>query len=136
MANIAKIKDVTLFWASLSKENEMSGKYQVDLGDLSSKTVENLEAKGVTVHNKGDDRGFFVTAKSSYPINTYDVEGATIRGDAVGNGTKADVVVSFYDWTFKKTSGTAVGVTKLIVTDLQEYSADADDIDLDDLEEL
>jgi len=135
MATIAKIKGVKLYWAYLAKENDMSGKYQVDLCDLPQSTVSNLEAKGVTVQNKGDERGFYVTAKSSYPINVYDTEGDSIRGEIVGNETEADVVVSFYDWTFKKTKGVSIGVQKIIVTTLEQFDADGD-IDLDELEEL
>ena len=57
-----------LHWPFLNKLNDMSGKYQVDIGKLSSKAVDALSAMGIQVHNKGDDRGNYVTVKSNHPI--------------------------------------------------------------------
>ena len=66
------LDNVTLFWASLSEKNQMSGKYQVDLCQLSPDQVSTLEDIGVNVRTKGDDKGYFVTAKSAnFPIAAY-----------------------------------------------------------------
>ena len=58
----------TLFWANLSTKNEMSGKYQVDLSNLSDAAISALEERGLQVKSKDDDRGSFLTVKSTNPI--------------------------------------------------------------------
>jgi len=35
-----------VYWAQLNKVNDMSGKYQVNIGQLSAKAVDALEAMG------------------------------------------------------------------------------------------
>ena len=40
-----------LHWPFLNKQNEMSGKYQVDIGKLSSKAVDALSGMGIAVRN-------------------------------------------------------------------------------------
>ena len=41
----------------------------------------------------------------------------------VGNGSKAKVVLSHYDWTFKGKKGRSPSIFKLIITDLEVYEA-------------
>lgn len=130
----AKMKDVTLFWASLRQPNPMSGKYQTDLCQLSEKTVEKLTEMGVDVSNKGDDRGFFVTCKSQYPIDAYNADGSPVTVN-VANGSVGDVVVTPYSWSFRNKKGVSLGISKIIVTDLIEYASE-DNMDDEDLEEL
>lgn len=136
MATPVKMSNVTLFWAFVARQNEMSGKYQVDISQLTQKQVEGLSAMGVSVANKGDDRGFYVTCKSEYPIDVYDTEGSVVRGDTVGNGSKANIVVTPYEWTFKGKKGVSLGINKVVITELNEYSSGDDGIDMDDIEEL
>ena len=40
------VLNATAFWANLQSMNELSGKYQVDLGQLSDAAVEALESQG------------------------------------------------------------------------------------------
>ena len=47
----------TAFWACLKDANKLSGKYQIDLGQLSPQAVELLQSMGIKVNDKGDDRG-------------------------------------------------------------------------------
>lgn len=135
MAKPAKIKAVKLFWASTAEPNPMSGKFQVDIADLRKDTVEKLEGLGVDVNNKGDERGYFVTCKSQYPIDCYDTEGSPIKGNVIGNESVGDVVVTPYPWKFRNKEGVNLGISKIVVTDLQAYEA-VDSIDMNDLEEL
>ncbi len=135
MAKPAKIKAVKLFWASVSEPNPMSGKFQVDIADLRKDTVEKLEELGVDVKNKGDERGFFVTCKSQYPIDCYDNEGNVLKGNVIGNESVGDVVVQPYPWKFRNKEGVNLGISKIIVTDLHSYEA-VDNVDMDDLDEL
>ena len=116
------VVNADLFWANLAQVNEMSGKYQVDLSNLSDGAVEALEARGITVSNKQDERGNFVTAKSKNPIRAYNTAGDELSV-MVGNGSKAKVGVSYYDWDFKGKKGRSVSIVKLVITDLEEYEA-------------
>jgi len=120
-----KLTNVDLYWAFLSETNNLSGKYQVDVCNLSDKQVEKLEDEGIKVRTKDDDRGYFITCKSAkYPITAYDKNGDTITVK-VANNSKADVLVKPYSWkspTGQK--GTSAGIVKLVVTDLIEYTAE------------
>ena len=121
-----ELNNVTLYWASLQEPNSMSGKYQVDLCQLSDEQVAALEDIGLNVRTKGDDRGYFVTAKSAkFPITAYMEDGTVFEG-MVANGSKANVKAEAYEWTHSPTkrSGWAIGVKigGLTLTDVIEYS--------------
>jgi hypothetical protein len=108
----------TAFWASLKETNKLSGKYQIDLSQLSDQAVDLLQSMGMKVNDKGDERGKFITAKSKNPIRAYDTDGDEIH-ESVGNGSKLKCVVGYYDWvspTGKK--GRSVNLAKMVVTDL------------------
>ena len=120
-----------LHWPFLNKPNEMSGKYQVDIGKLSSKAVDALSNMGIAVRNKGDDRGNFLTAKSSkYPITPYTTSGDEIH-EKVANGSKASVLFDTYEWNFKNKTGVSMGIKKLIVTDLIPYEQEISEEDVE-----
>ena len=126
MTEAVKIK-AEIMWAYLTKPNEMSGKYQVDLVNLNKEQVEAIEKTGVLVKQK-DDKGFYVTCKSSnYEITPYDKNGEVIgSGVKVGNGSRADLVVKPYSWKSPTgQSGMSLGISKLIVKDLNVYNPDA-----------
>ena len=53
MSKAVKIK-ADLMWANLQKRNDMSGKYQVDLCNLSPAAVGALEDMGLAVKSKED----------------------------------------------------------------------------------
>lgn len=113
--------EANLMWAFLDTPNQMSGKYQVDLCDLSTSAIKALEDAGVKVRNK-EGKGFFVTAKSTkYPITAVDKEGKAIEAK-VGNGSRGVALVNFYDHKFAKQYGLGVGINKLVITDLVEYA--------------
>ncbi len=109
-----KLANVTLFWAFTAEPNNKSQKYQVDLCKLSERYVSALEEMGVSVHNKGDDRGFYVTAKSKHPIHTTDPNGELITRNLIGNGSVGDAVCVTYPFTVGE--GTGIGLNKLKVT--------------------
>lgn len=113
----------TLNWAFLDKVNGLSGKYQVDLSELSPAAVEAVEMLGIPVGNKAD-KGDYITAKSTHPIRVYDTNSQEIKGVTVGNGTKAKVVLSGYEWrnpAGKK--GVSATLHKIVITDMVEYEA-------------
>lgn len=110
------------YWANLQQVNEMSGKYQVDLCNLSAAAVSALEERGLTVVNKSDERNDFITCKSKNPIKAFNEAGDELPVQ-IGNGSKAKAVLSHYDWTFKGKEGRSPSIQKLIITDLEEYEA-------------
>ena len=145
MGNIkSAIVEATLFWPNLATKNDMSGKYQVDLGLLDKQAVKTLESMGVTVKkdprkNKDyPDRKAFVTGKSNYPIKVVFKSGVeSVDPGEIGNGTKAKIKVVAYEWKFKGSTGIGLGVNKLQVTDLAHYVVeDNEDWDDDEVSEL
>jgi len=128
-----KIK-ADVMWANLDKPNEMSGKYQVDLCNLSDPAVQALESMGLTVRQK-EDKGYFITCKSNQPIRPFDKTGETLDGVAVGNGSKAVAMVGSYAWTFKNKEGVSPSLKKLVIDELVTYD-DAEPVALDDDEIL
>ncbi len=68
MANIEKpIKvEAEVQWAFFNKKNEMSGKFQVDLTNLSDNAVKALKEAGLEPRNRSDkpEKGWHITAKS------------------------------------------------------------------------
>lgn len=128
---LTKFVGVTLYWPFLYEKNGLSGKYQVDICDLSDAQVEALEDMGVSVRNKGDERGNFLTAKSSsFEIKPYDKNGTELKGVTIGNGSKATILFDTFGWknpAGKK--GVSMSIKKLLVTDIVEYSKDAETSD-------
>lgn len=66
--NLVKIK-ATVAFPSMTRLEEMSQKYSVQLANLSSAAVDRLESLGMNVKFKEDDygRGQFITCTSKYP---------------------------------------------------------------------
>ena len=127
MTDFIKLENVELMWPFLYERNKLSGKYQVDLVNLDDEQVKQIEETGVQVRNKNDDKGFFVTCKSSnYAIVPYTKSGDAIPADVkVGNGTKANILLKPYSWKSPTgTKGMSLGIAKLVVTDLNEYKAE------------
>jgi hypothetical protein len=124
MSNIFKLSNVELFWANLYTRNKLSNKFQVDLCNLTEDQIKAIEDAGISVKSKDDERGFFVTCKSSnYEIQPYDKNGDVIGADVlVGNNSRADVMVKPYSWTNPQgKKGMSLGIAKLVVTELNRY---------------
>jgi hypothetical protein len=121
--------NTTLYWANLQNKNDMSGKYQVDMSLLSDAAIQALEERGLSVKTKDDDRGNFITVKSSNPIRAYNTHGDEISC-LVGNGSKAKAVLGHYDWQFQGKQGRSASCLKLVITDLNEYAPDGGEIDV------
>jgi len=122
-------------WAFFDKVNDMSGKFQCDLANLSDKAVEALESIGLEPRKREDkpEKGWFITAKSNYEIKPFDKNGAEIT-DAVGNGSKAIAMIKPYHWSWKNKTGVSPSLAKITITDLVVYNADSASADeeLDD----
>ena len=120
MTEAVKIK-AEIMWASLTKPNEMSGKYQVDLCNLSDKATEALESMGLVVKTK-EGKGRFITCKSTRPITIYDDGGTVLDGSLLGNGSQAVALVDAWEWQYQKKKGISPGLKKLVITDYKTYS--------------
>jgi hypothetical protein len=133
MSNPIKLK-ADVMWANLDIRNEMSGKYQVDLCNLSAGATQALRDMGIEVKNK-DDKGDFITCKSNNPIRAYDANGLELDGVSVGNGSKAIAVIGSYAWTFRNKEGVSPSLKKLAITELVAYT-DAEPVSIDDDDDI
>lgn len=128
---MTKLK-ATMMWSNLHHVNEMSGKYQVDLSNLSAKAIEELAKDGITAsesHKAGDERGVYITCKSTYPILAYYEDGSEVPSNIqIGNGSLAVATIKPYEWNFKGKTGVSPTIVRLTVTKLIEYgNEDYDD---------
>lgn len=124
-----------IMWAFLNEVNQMSGKYQVDLTDLSKAAVDALAAQGIEAGHK-DGQGFYITCKSvKYPIEAQLADGSRVPQDVkVGNGSEAWAIVTPYDWKFKNKTGRSPSLKKLVITELVKFEKEvnpADAVDVD-----
>ena len=110
-----------IMWAFLNKPNEMSGKFQVDLCNLSDKAVGVLEEMGIEVKTK-EGKGAYVTCKSTRPIAAYDDGGSLLEGEILGNGSKAAAIITPYEWSFKGKKGVSPSLRKMVITELVPYT--------------
>ena len=127
-----KIK-ADVFWCQHNKVNDMSGKFQLNLCNLSDAAVEALEDMGISVQTGEDkkaDMGKYITCKSEKAIRVFDTDNDEIT-EAIGNGSKGKALVSTYSWIYKNKKGISPSLKKLVITDLVEYSA-ASGIDAND----
>ena len=124
VAKPVKIK-ATVMWCFHNKPNEMSGKFQVDLCNLSDNTVKALESLGLEVRKREDkpEKGFYITCKSTVPMKVFDANGSDLTNVAIGNGSTATAVVGAYSWSWKNKKGTSASLTKLVVDSLVAYDA-------------
>lgn len=135
MSDIKPVKlSAEINWAFFDKVSDMSGKYQVDLCNLSEQAVKSLEAIGVAVRQREDkpEKGWFVTVKSNHPIKPVDEKGNSVTA-TVGNGSKATALVTAYEWTWKNKKGISPSLMKIIINDLKEYNPESSPVnDLED----
>ena len=126
------VKDCTLYWAYLHKVSDRSGKYQVNLCNLSKGDAMALKEAGLTVHEgkeKGHaEYGSFIVAKtvaSNGPVQVVDSKRNTIvDATNVGNGTKANVnIVAYWHADYGNGEGVGCGLQNVQVIELVEYSA-------------
>jgi hypothetical protein len=124
LAKPVKVK-ATVMWCFHNKPNEMSGKFQMDLCNLSDNAVKALESLGLDVRKREDkpEKGFFVTCKSTIPMKVFDAGGNDLNNVAIGNGSTATAVVGTYPWTFKNRKGLSASLVKLVVDNLVAYDA-------------
>lgn len=137
MANVEKpVKvEAEIQWAFFNRKSEMSGKYQVDLCNLSQPAVKALADIGLAARQRPDkpEKGYFITAKSNYEIQPYDINGTEIKAQ-VANGSKAVAIIKPFHWTWKNKAGVSPSIAKITITDLIEYqSNNVEELEEDDI---
>jgi len=125
MTDAVKIK-ADIMWAYLNKPNELSGKYQVDLCNLSDKAAKALEEMGLEIKQK-EGKGNYITCKSTRPIVAFDDGGSAIDGGILGNGSKAVALVGSYEWAYQRKKGVSPALRKLVITELVQYNGVSED---------
>jgi hypothetical protein len=113
--------------------SDLSGKYEVNLCNLSNAVVKALEKEhGVTqVRNEGPEHknhawGSFTVARSDYPVRVLDSKKRPIGEEVIlGNGTVVYASVNPYPWNFKGKKGVSLGCAGIQVIEFVEYSTDA-----------
>jgi len=109
-----------------TKFNEDNTKYECTLGMLSDKACEALKEQGIVIKNK-DTMGNYVVGKSKFVFEPVDSEGNAVDISKIGNGTKVTALVGSYRHKMSAKFGSAPSISKIIVTDLVVYGADAED---------
>lgn len=133
MSDKLKIK-ADVYWACLSRKNELADAYTVDLCNLSDKAVAALEDMGISVQENAEkkpEQGRYITCKSQRPIKAFDTDGDEIAED-VGNGSKAVCMIGAYQWSFKAKKGVSPSLAKLVITDLVAFAGAGGNISADD----
>ena len=122
-----KFTDVVLYWANVHTPNDMSGKFQIDLTNLSAERINWLEDQGINVRTKDKlpEMGTFITAKSQYPILTVDTSGKIVDA-LLGNGTVADIIFDTYSGKNKFGAYAGISVKKVVVKELVPYESKED----------
>lgn len=127
-----------VFWASVRKPNELSGKYQMDLS-VDDETAEMLEEKGVIVKEeenedqKGtqNDRGRYVTLKQGTerkdgtkmhkPLVIDGKRNPVPEDVKIGNGSIVNVETSVFDWKFKGKTGKSLNLGPIQLKTLVKF---------------
>jgi hypothetical protein len=133
------------YWASIATPNttfDPDGVWTIDVGNLDKAAIDQLKNDGLTVKNKGDDRGDFVTIKRKVrrkdgqmnrTPDLVDAKKRQMSNTMIGNGSDVNVLYSTYDWEFKGRKGTSADLKSIQVTNLIPYSSgieeDFDEVD-------
>jgi hypothetical protein len=114
------------YWASVRKPNEMSGKLQMDVGNMDKDSLALLKKADIPTKNKGDERGDFITLKGSpqYPPKVTDSQNNQLPEPVqIGNGSKVKVPFQPYDWDFKGKTGTSIGLNSVMILEMVIFSS-------------
>ena len=132
------------YWASIVAPNttfDSDGVWSIDVCNLDKKNLDIVKKDGLTVKNKGDDRGDFVTIKrkvrnqKSGELNRaptlVDAQKRAMLNTAVGNGSVVNVKYNPYEWEFGGRKGIGANLNAVQVIDLIPYSSDNDGEDFE-----
>jgi len=122
------------YWASVVSPNttfDADGVYSVDLA-VDAENKKKAEADGLSIKNKGDDRGDFVTIKrkakrkdgsANKAPDVMDGMKRPLENTLIGNGSDVNVLYKTYEWTHKPTgrSGKSADLQAIQVVNLVAY---------------
>lgn len=129
------VTNATVMWASTAEPNKRSGKYQMDLCNLSKEDVSALSKLGIKTRTKDNDqeKGHFITVKSLKPMTILDEDGQPLASDVkIANGSKAKAIIGSYEWNGTYGKGVSPSLVKAKITELKEYIGDIGFDDEDD----
>jgi hypothetical protein len=122
------------YWSHVIRPNTKfnpDGEYSIEICNLDAKNKKVAEGTGLTIKNKDDDRGDFVTLKqyatnkdgSPRKISVKDSELNPFSQGSIGNGSKVNA--SFYPKPYTNFGGGVKGYLNSVqVTELIEYNDD------------
>ena len=127
-------------YASLVEPNtkfEPVWSIQIEVDDTNRSVI---EGAGLTISNKGDDRGDFVTIKRKVvradgtqkqgPV-VKDSQNNNWDGKLIANGSTVNVKAVPFDWTYAGKSGVSADLAAVQVIDFIEYAGgDSNDFDV------
>ena len=132
------------YWASIVAPNttfDSDGVWSIDVCNLDKKNLDIVKKDGLTVKNKGEDRGDFVTVirnvrnQKSGELNraptVVDAQKRAMMNTAVGNGSVVNVKYNPFDWDFGGRKGIGANLNAVQVIDLIPYSSDNDGEDFE-----
>tara|TARA_R110000765_G_scaffold216623_2_gene321229 strand:- start:305 stop:754 length:450 start_codon:yes stop_codon:yes gene_type:complete len=132
------------YWAAITSPNTtFEPKWQIDI-TLDAAAKAKVEADGLTIRNKGDDRGDFVSLKrnvtrasgqENQQPTLKDRSNRTMDNVMIGNGSDVNVKYRPYDTNWKGKAGKNADLQEIQVVNLISYG-DSEDFDvLDEAEE-
>jgi hypothetical protein len=98
-----------------------------------------IESAGLTISNKGDDRGDFVTIKrkvarkdgtSRQGPSVKDSQNNAWDGKLIANGSTVNVKAVPFEWSYAGKSGVSADLAAVQVVDFIEYSSGGDDFEV------
>ena len=122
------------YWASVVSPNttfDADGVYSIDVA-VDAENKKKAEAEGLSIKNKGDDRGDFVTIKrkakrkdgsANKAPDVMDGMKRPLQNTLIGNGSDVNVLFKTYEWNHKPTgrSGKSADLQAVQVVNLIPY---------------
>ena len=136
---MSKVISGTAYWASVINPNtkfDADGVWTIDVGNLDDLNKKKAQKDGLTIKNKGDDKGDFVTIKRKVrnakgslnrQPNVVDAQKRLITETMVGNGSKVNVLYEPFEWNFGGKTGVSADLRAVQVTELVPYTTEEDD---------
>ena len=130
------------YWASVVAPNttfDSDGTWKLDVCNMDAKSLATVKEDGLTIKNKGDERGDFVTIKRDVRRGKGGMNRAPTLVDAqkrtmtdlVGNGSVVNVKYRPYVYDNKFGKGKGADLMGVQVIELVRFDADPDEEDED-----
>ena len=120
----------TAFYPNLFQPNQMSNKFEMNIGQLDKDVIRDLTREGLEVktgEGKKEDHGDFITAKSGRPIRVVDAAGNPWdEARAIGNGSKVKASINPYNWNYRGKTGVGAGLNQVMVLEWVQYEGNDD----------